>query len=96
MDAFKIQLIKFLKGSAVKLTLKKVLGSVAAGGFKAWLVKYIATELFEEIAEPLIKLAIRRGRLVYDKADGALKVNKYEKAKEAGDESTYTDTIGRV
>jgi hypothetical protein len=96
MENLKIQLIKFLKGEFLKLALKKILGSAAAGGFKAWLVKYIATELFEEVAEPLIKWQIRKGMLAVDKINGSIKVKKYEKAKEAGDESTYTDVIGSV
>lgn len=96
MDAFKTQLIKFLKGEFVKLALKKVLGSVAFGGFKGWLVKFIATELFEELGEPVIKYSIRKGQLLYDKAAGEIKVKKYERAKEEGDEDAYSDSISNV
>lgn len=96
MKNLKIQLINFLKGSAVKFALKKFLGSAAAGGFKAWLIKLIVTELFEEIAEPLLKLALRKGHFIYDKIDGEIKLKKIERAKNEEDEDAYTRNIGDV
>ena len=93
---FKKVLINFLKEKTVKLALKKLLGSAAAGGFKAWLVKFVIIELFEEVAEPLLRLAVRKGLLIYDKIDGNIKVKKIEEAKDDNDEDAYTSTIGRV
>jgi hypothetical protein len=96
MDAFKKQLIKFLKGEFVKLALKKILGSVAFGGFKGWLVKFIATELFDQLGEPIIRYAIRKGQLAYDKAAGEITIKKVERAKENNDEDAYSDSISNV
>ena len=90
------QIISFLKGEFIKLALKKVLGSAAMGGFKAWLVKFIATELFEEVAQPIIEMSIRKGFYVYDKIDGHIKVKKIEKAKESNDRDSYRRNIGGV
>lgn len=95
-EVFKTRLIEFLKGKAVKVALKKLLGSAALGGFKAWLIKFIVIELFEEVAQPLILLAYRKGMRVVDEANGKLKVKKIEKAKEEGSEDGYTSTIGTV
>ena len=96
MKLIKEQLIKFLKTKAVKAALKKLLGSAAAGGIAGFLVTYIVEHLFTEVAIPVINYMYRKGMLIYDKADGKLKVKKYERAKEEGDLDTYLSTIGRV
>jgi hypothetical protein len=96
LEAFKKALIEFLKGSAVKLALKKILGTAAMGGVKGWLIKLIVTELFEEIAEPVIKYLIRKGALAYDKAEGKIKIKKLERAKEANNEADYNSTIDDI
>lgn len=92
----KAALINFLKGAAVKYALKKLLGSAVMGGFRAWLVKFIVEELFEYVAEPIIKLAVRKSLLVYDKGIGKIRIKRIEKAKEEGDESGYIDNISDV
>jgi len=94
--AFKKYLIDFLKGSAVKFALRKILGSAVMGGFKAWLVKFIVTELFEQVAEPLILLSMRKGLLFYDKTRGKIRIKKIQQAKEEGDENTYDSNIDDV
>ena len=98
MKDFQKALIDFLKGSAVKYAVKKLLGTSTGiiGGVKGWLIKYAITELFEEVVEPVIKLAIRKGLLVYDKVDGKIKLKKLEKAKEENDEATYNSTIDDI
>jgi len=90
------QIVEHLKGKAIKLALKKVLGSVMAGGIKGWLVKFVVTELFEEIAEPLIKLAIRKGFVLYDKIEGSINVKQTEKAKDEGNYDDYLDHVGKL
>lgn len=95
-QAFKKYLIDFLKGSAIKFALRKILGSAVMGGFKAWLVKFVVTELFEHVAQPIILLSLRKGLLFYDKQKGKIQVKKIAKAKEEGDEQTYDSTIDDV
>lgn len=92
----KENIIQLLKDKFIKASLKKVLGSSAAGGIKGWLVTYAATELYEEIAEPIMKYLWRKGNLYYDKQSGELKYKKIIKAKEGEDEATYISTIGSV
>ena len=96
MKDFQKNLIAFLKGSAVKLAIKKILGTAAMGGIKGWIIKIIVTELFEEVAEPLIKLALRKGFLAYDKIDGSIKIKKLEKAKAENNETSYNSTIDDI
>ena len=96
MKDFQKNLIAFLKGSAVKLAIKKILGTAAMGGIKGWIIKITVTELFEEVAEPLIKLALRKGFLVYDKIDGSIKIKKLEKAKAENNETAYNSTIDDI
>lgn len=96
LKAFKKALIDFLKGSAIKFALKKILGTAAMGGVKGWLIKLIVTELFEEIGEPVVNYLIRKGALAYDKAEGKIKIKKLERAKESNNEADYNSTIDDI
>ena len=82
---------EYLGGQAVKLALKKILGSSTAGGFRGWLIKLIATELYEEIGEPIVELAMRKGGYVYNKVDGKVKVRKLREAQSENNEDAYDD-----
>ncbi len=85
-----------LKGKFVTLALKKFLGSGAALGIKGWIVQYIATHLFEEVAVPFLDYIYRKGWLLYDREQGKIKYKKLVKAKERNDEDTYNDVIDSV
>jgi hypothetical protein len=85
-----------LKGRFIKLALKKLLGSGAALGFKGWLITFIATELFEELAVPFLNYLKRKGMLVYDRTQGRIKVKKLEKAKEENNEDRYDDIVDSI
>jgi hypothetical protein len=89
----KDKILNFLGGQAVKLALKKILGSAAAGGFKAWLVKYVVTELYEEIGEPLVRAALNRVGYVYDKVEGKVLIKKL---RESENEAEYDSTIDDI
>lgn len=93
LQIFKDWLIPFLKGAAVKAALKKLLGSAVMGGFKGWLIKFVVTELFEEIAEPLIKAGLNHVGYLYDKVDGNVKVKRIERARSEDDHDTYRATV---
>lgn len=82
-----------LKGRLVKAALKKFLGSGAALGFKGWLITFIATELFESLAVPLLNYLKRKGMLFYDRTQGKIKVRRLEQAKEEGNEDNYNDIV---
>lgn len=86
--------IEHLKGRAIKIALRKLLGTMT--GFRAWVVKFIVSELFEHLAEPIIKLSMRKGFLLVDKASGRIKIKKMREAKEEGDESEYNDQIDDI
>ena len=89
----KDQFIKFLRGEAVKLALKKILGSAAAGGFKAWLVSFVVKELYDEIGEPLVRAALNRVGYTYDKIEGKVLIKKL---READNEADYDSTIDDI
>lgn len=93
LASLKYALINFLRGQAVKLALKKLLGSSSAGGFKAWLVKLIVTEFYDEIGEPVIKLAFRKAGYIYNKIDGEIKIKKLREAHSENDEDAYDDIV---
>lgn len=81
----KTALISWLKSKAVTMALKKILGSAMAGGFKGWLVKYIVTELFEELAEPVIKYAFRKVGYIYEVKKGEHILRRIENAENRDD-----------
>ena len=95
-QALKKTLIEQLKGAGVKLALKKLLGSAAMGGFKAWVIKYVVTELFEEIAEPLIKFALQKVGYAWDRHEGKVIIKKINEARENNDAGAYDNATDDV
>jgi len=87
----KSALIKWAKTKAVTLALKKILGSAAMGGFKAWLIKYIVSELFEELVEPMMKLAFRKVGYLYEVKRGERTLKRIENAQDVDD---WRDAVG--
>ena len=85
-----------LKAKVVRVTLAKLLGSAAAKGFRGWLINIIITELFDEVVEPILNYAIRKGMLVADKLSGRVTVRKIKRAKENDKEDDYTTSISDV
>lgn len=88
-DTLKAKGIALLKSKFVTFALKKVLGTAVAGGFRAWLVKYLATELFEEILEPSIDFIIHEVEEKADKISGKFKNKKLNQAIEDQDDEAY-------
>lgn len=96
LKAVKAAIIKYLKGAGIKLALKKILGSAIMGGFRAWLIKFVVTELFEEIGEPLIKAAFVKLGYYYDRIEGKIQVKRIEDAREANNEDDYINASNDV
>lgn len=80
----------------VDFALKKILGSALGGGFKVWLVKTIATKLFDEVAAPILRAAIRKGYLFYDIQQGKILIKKVMDAKEEGRKEDYYKYLSDV
>lgn len=53
-------ILSVLESEAVKFALKKLLGSLLIGGFRAWAIKFVVEHMFEELAKPLIDLSFRK------------------------------------
>lgn len=84
-------LVEHLKGRVFKLALKKILGSASAGGFKAWLVKFVLENLWEELAEPLIKAGLVEIKYIKDNFDGNITAKRIEKARRSENVQDYND-----
>jgi len=85
-------ILSVLKTKAVELALSKIVGATV--GFRAWVVKFAVKYLFDELAEPVIELAMRKGQLVIDKTSGKIIYLKTMKAKQDGKKDDYLDSIG--
>ena len=96
LQSLKPYIISFLKERAVKLALKKLLGSIVTGGIRAWIIRFIVEELFEEVVEPLIKMALREAGWVYERAKGEIHVKRLEDAREDNDAQDYNDTVDDI
>jgi len=92
-ELFKPQLIAHLKGKAVTFALKKLIGSGWATGFRGWVVKFVMEHLFKEIAQPIMKLAYRKGELFYDNSKGKIQIGRLNDAKNIDD---YTDALDDI
>lgn len=86
-------ILEQLKGRAVKLALKKILESAAAGGFKAWLISFVVKNLWNEFVEPLMNAALIEVKYIKGKIDGKITADKIEKARRSGDANAYNDAV---
>ena len=89
----KSQIIKFFKSKFIKLALKKILGSVIVGGPSGWIIRYIASELFDELALPVIKYAFRKTEYAVDYIEGKILIKKLEAADNESEHNTAIDNI---
>jgi hypothetical protein len=56
-------------------------------------VTWVTEYFFDQLAEPVIELAMRKGQLVVDKANGKIVYLKAKKAKQDGNKDDYLDSI---
>lgn len=92
MQTLKENLLKILRGEFIKLVLKKILGQAAAGGFKAWLVKLLVKEFYDEIGEPIIRLGLNTVGYKYDRYEGKVFVKRLT----TDNEEAYDDTLNDI
>lgn len=85
----KSSLVSFLENVSVKTALVKLLGSAAMGGFRAWLIKLIVENLFEQIAEPIIRAGITQLGYEYSVHEGKVLIKKLEEARHEGNQDSY-------
>lgn len=85
-------IVPILKAEAVKLALVKILGTAAAGGFRAWIIKKIVTHFYDEVAKKVAEY----GGYIYYKIDGKIQFKRLQEAKEDNDQDKYDDTIDNI
>jgi len=90
------QIIEQLKGAAVKAAIKAFFKTGAGVGFKAWLVTFVVENLFEEVAEPIIKAAFTYIGYSYRRVEGNIFVERLVKAQENNDETGYNSTVDDI
>ena len=88
--------IEFMKQVAIKGAMKAFLKTGAGVGFKAWLIKYIVTELAEEFGEPLVKAFFVEAGYQYERINGNILVKKLNRAREDGNVEDYNDTVDDI
>lgn len=86
-------LLNLLESRLVKMILKRLLIS---GGIKTWLIKFLASEVFEEIVEPLVAELEEQGHLFYDRTKGKIRAKKIRDARQSGNEQDYNSSIDDV
>jgi len=89
-------IIKFLKGELIKLALIKLVKSGPFLGFRTWLVKFVVSEFFEEIAEPIIKLGIRKANYTYNKVQGNILIEKIKEDIQNGNQTSYDNHVDDI
>lgn len=87
-------LLKLLEDAAVRAALLTILGAGVVGGFKAFIVKVAVKFLFNEIAEPIIETAYRKGMRVVDRATGKIIVMELKDA--SANEPEWDSTVDRM
>jgi hypothetical protein len=81
--------LNFLQEALVKKALAMFIKTAASGGLKAWLIKFIAEELFEEVGKPtanyiLVEVRYRidvfEGKRILKRLQGAASAEDYDRA----------------
>lgn len=85
-STLRVQLMVYLKGKAIKLVLKQVLGTAAMGGFKVWLIKYFLDVMG---LDESLHFLFNEGEYQLDKVDGKLMVKKLDEARANDDQDAY-------
>jgi hypothetical protein len=96
VEALKTFILEQLKGAAIKAALKAFLKSGAGLGFKEWLIKFVAEELFEEVAEPVIKYVFVRAGYEYRRHEGNILVKRLQRAQDENSEADYNSTVDDI
>lgn len=90
-------LLTLFKTRAVKALVKAIFrSSTKMAGFQVWIVTLVVEILWDYLGQPIAKLAIRKGLLVYDKARGLILVKKLRQAKKDKDETAYDSTVDDI
>lgn len=89
-------IIDQLKGAAVKAALKAFLGSAAGVGVKAWLIKFVVEELYEQVGEPIMKAMFLKMGYYYDRVQGNITIKKIREARENNDGQAYDIAIDDI
>lgn len=89
-------LLVLLEQTLVRAMLLKFLGSAAAGGFKAWLIKKVVDELWDGWGQPIILYAIRKSKRIYNENKGEnlyVRLSKVRKNENLDDYKSTLDDI---
>lgn len=94
--AIKELIIAQLKGAAFKAALKKLLGTAAGGGIKAWIVKKVLTEFSDEIGEPIVRGMLNNVGYAYDKINGHVIIKRIKKAEDENNGGDYDSAVDDI
>ena len=84
------RILKFLKEKAVESLFKKILGGIAMGGIKGWLVRFVITEVMEEVEDELVEPLLRKIGLVKDIHEGK---TIYKRVEDAENRDDWRDSV---
>lgn len=90
------RLIDLLKREAVKSALVKLLGSAALGGIRAWAIKFVVENMFEQVAEPIVRASFIKLGYLYNRVEGNILVKRINKAKEDNHEGNYDSAVDDI
>ena len=86
-----------IKKGAVKAVLSwlsKKISKIVTGPL-GWLASLIISQAWDFFGDKIVRWAVRKGTLIYDKIDGNIKAVKIKQARGRGD-SSYDDAVDDV
>lgn len=89
-------LLALFEKQLVKVALLKFLGSAAAGGIKGWFIKQVVGELYDEWGQPIILLAIRKAKRLYNEKKGEHLYVRLSKVRRNEDWTEYRRTLDAI
>ena len=84
----------FVKNKTVEVALKATLGSaLKVAGFKAWIIKFLAENLADEIIIPILNAGLVEGKFIVHTIQGKQFIHALKKAENVQDHNDAVDDI---
>lgn len=90
---FQTYILEVLKDVIIKKAIKLFLKTGAGTGFRAWLVTFVATELYEEVGRPVAQAVLVEVGYAMDIVDGRVKLKRLKEATSGEDYDSSVDDI---
>ena len=95
-DDIRTSLVRSLGKRLGKFLVEKVLNIAIKGGLQGFVISLIVGKFSEEVAEPVMKLGLRKVGLGINTGKGYVQVYKLNKARDNNDSQAIDDAVDAI